>query len=130
MPALLLHLTVIERLAADSRLLPPPLARALDEDLEYARLGAALLDLPRFDGLLALAEGVRPRDEPTRYAQLFHMRAPVAFGLKMAELVSLGALVGSEAGHAFVAGYFTHIALDRALQTLEDRLVERHRLAS
>jgi hypothetical protein len=129
MPALLLHLAAVERLTADSRSLPPAIARALDEDLEYARLGAVLLDLPRFDGLSgALREPLRPAAAPTRYAQLFHLRAPVAFGLKVAELVSLGALVGAEAGLAFVSGYFCHLALDRALQPLEDRLAVAHRL--
>jgi len=129
MPALLLHLAAVERLTADSRSLPPAIARALDEDLEYARLGAVLLDLPRFDGLSgALREPLRPAAAPTRYAQLFHLRAPVAFGLKVAELVSLGALVGAEAGLAFVSGYFCHLALDRALQPLEDRLAAAHRL--
>ena len=129
MPALLLHLAAVERLTADSRALPPAIARALDEDLEYARLGAVLLDLPRFDGLAgALREPLRPAPGPTRYAQLFHLRAPVAFGLKVAELVSLGALVGAEAGLAFVSGYFCHLVLDRALQPLEDRLATAHRL--
>jgi hypothetical protein len=129
MPALLLHLAAVERLNADSRALPPALARALDEDLEYARLGAVLLDLPRFDGVAgALREPLHPAGRPTRYAQLFHLRAPVAFGLKVAELVSLGALVGAEAGHAFVSGYFTHLVLDRRLQPLEERLAATHKL--
>lgn len=127
MPALLLHLTAIERLAAEASQLPAPMARALDEDLEYARLGAALPDLPRFSGFKAMFDPFQVPDAPSRFAQLFHIRAPVALGLKMAELVSLGALVGSEAGYAFVAGYFTHLVVDRALQPLEASLLERHR---
>lgn len=127
MPALLLHLTAIERLAAEASQLPPLMARALDEDLEYARLGAALPDLPRFAGFRAVVDPFQPPETPARFAQLFHIRAPVALGLKMAELVSLGALVGSEAGYAFVAGYFTHLVVDRALKPLEERLLERHR---
>lgn len=127
MPALLLHLTAIERLAAEASALPATMARALDEDLEYARLGAALPDLPRFSGLKALIDPFQVPDVPSRFAQLFHIRAPVSLGLKMAELVALGALVGSEAGHAFVAGYFTHLVVDRALQPLEEKLLQRHR---
>ena len=127
MPALLLHLTAIERLAAEASLLPAVMARALDEDLEYARLGAALPDLPRFGGLKSVFDPFQTPDAPARFAQLFHIRAPVALGLKMAELVSLGALVGSEAGHAFVAGYFTHLVVDRALHPIEEKLLERHR---
>lgn len=130
MPALLLHLTAIERLAADASSLPLPMARALDEDLEYARLGAALPDLPRFQGFKGALEPFSPADAPSRFAQLFHIRAPVLLGLKMAELVSMGALVGTDAGYAFVAGYFTHLVLDRALQPIEERLVERHRSAN
>lgn len=127
MPALLLHLTAIERLAAEASLLPPPMARALDENLEYARLGAALPDLPRFDGMKGMIEPFHPAQAPARFAQLFHIRAPVVMGLKMAELVSLGALVGTDAGYAFVAGYFTHLVLDRALQPIEEQLVMRQR---
>ncbi|MFL5321584.1 MAG: zinc dependent phospholipase C family protein [Myxococcaceae bacterium] len=127
MPALLLHLTAIERLAAEASLLPPQVARALDEDLEYARLGAALPDLPRFQGMKGAIEPFSPAEAPSRFSQLFHIRAPVLLGLKMAELVSLGALVGTDAGHAFVAGYFTHLVIDRALQPIEERLIERHR---
>src|SRR4051812_41599375 len=103
MPALLLHLTAVERLAAEASLLTPQMARALDEDLEYARLGAALPDLPRFSGMRGAIEPFSPADEPSRFAQLFHLRAPVLLGLKMAELVSMGALVGTDAGYAFVA---------------------------
>ena len=55
----------------------------------------------------------------SRFSQLFHIRAPVLLGLKMAELVSLGALVGTDAGHAFVAGYFTHLVIDRALDGVD-----------
>jgi hypothetical protein len=52
MPSLLLHLTAIERLAANPGGLPEDFVRALSEDLAYARFGAALPDLP-------LCEGVR-----------------------------------------------------------------------
>ena len=81
-----------------------------------------------------LCEGVRGglracysgQDWPT-FARLYHEKAPVGMGLKMAELVAAGALVGTEAGLALLAGYFTHLSLDRALHPHVDSLVVRHR---
>ncbi|HEX8539226.1 MAG TPA: zinc dependent phospholipase C family protein [Cystobacter sp.] len=127
MPSLLLHLTAIERLAANPGELPEDFIRALSEDLAYARFGAALPDLPLCDGLIGgLGANFSGRDWPP-FARMFHERAPVALGLKMAELVAAGALVGTEAGLAILAGYFTHLCLDRALHPRVDELVLRHR---
>jgi len=126
-PALLLHLAAVEELAGAPDLLSPPLARALGEDLEYARLGTALLDLPRFEGIRGGLQLLLPRPAPTGFAHLFHTRAPVAMGLKFAELVANGALVGREPGLAFACGYFCHLALDRALGPVATRLAQRHR---
>ncbi len=126
MPALLLHLTAIERLAADARKLPPPIAHALHEDLPYARFGAALPDLPRFAGVRGAFKPLTGQAVP-RFARLFHGHAPVAMGLKMAELVAMGALVGKEPGLAVVAGYFAHLCLDRTLHPLAGGLAARHR---
>lgn len=127
MPALLLHLTAIERLAADARRLPPPMAKAFHEDLEYARFGAALPDLPRFAGLRGGLQPLGFRGELPHFARVFHGYAPVAMGLKMAELVAMGALVGKEPGMAFVCGYFAHLCLDRVLHPLVETLAIRHR---
>lgn len=127
MPALLLHLTATDRLAADARRLPPSIAKALTEDVEYARLGAALPDLPRYGGALGGLNPFPSRGEQPHFARLLHGFAPVAMGLKMAELVSMGALVGKEAGLAFVSGYFSHLCLDRTLHPLVDTLAARHR---
>lgn len=129
MPATILHLCAIERLARDPRGLPAETVRALAEDLEYARFGAALPDLPYFGRLgrellqrvLRLGVGMPP------FAKLFHTAAPVAIGLKLAELVARGALVGREAGLAVVTGYFVHVALDRELHPLVNALQEQHR---
>jgi hypothetical protein len=128
-PALLLHLGAVEELAGAPDLLSPPLARALTEDLEYARLGTALLDLPRYEGVRGGLQLLWPPPSPSPYAALFHQRAPVAMGLKFAELVANGALVGNEAGLAFASGYFCHLALDRVLGPVATRLAQRHRLA-
>jgi hypothetical protein len=127
MPSLLLHLAAVERLAADPQNLPAEFARALHEDIEYARFGAALADLPSYDGLRGGADMFQAEKVPAPFAQLFHSRAPVAMGLKMTELVSNGALVGSEAGLAFIAGYFSHVALDRTLAPVLAKLTARHR---
>jgi hypothetical protein len=126
-PALLLHLAAVEALASAPDLLSPPLARALREDLEYARLGTALLDLPRYQGVRGGLQLLLPGRAPTEFAHLFHTRAPVAMGLKFAELVANGALVGREPGLAFACGYFCHLALDRVLGPVATRLAERHR---
>lgn len=127
MPAILLHLTNVERLAADSRRLPPLVRSALNEDLAYARFGAALPDLPSYAGFRGglTPFGVRKATAP--FARELHDRAPVALGLKMAEVVSVGALVGREPGLAFVAGYFAHLCLDRVLHPVVDSLAARRR---
>ncbi|XXF80395.1 zinc dependent phospholipase C family protein [Myxococcaceae bacterium GXIMD 01537] len=127
MPTPLLHLTAIERLAANPGDVPADLVRALSEDLPYARFGAVLPDLPMFEGMRGrFALWLPERDMPP-FARLYHERAPVGFGLKMAELVATGALVGTEPGLALLAGYFTHLCLDRSLHPTLDTLVVRHR---
>jgi hypothetical protein len=127
MPTLLLHLTAIEQLAAHPGNLPPDIARALAEDLPYARFGAALPDLPLCEGVRGGLSALLPERELPLFARLYHERAPVGLGLKMGELVATGALVGTEPGLALLAGYFTHLCLDRRLHPGVDQLVERHR---
>ncbi len=127
MPTLLLHLTAIEQLAAHPGNLPPDISRALTEDLPYARFGAALPDLPLCEGWRGGLAALLPERELPLFARLYHERAPVGLGLKMGELVATGALVGTEAGLALLAGYFTHLCLDRRLHAEVDRLVACHR---
>jgi hypothetical protein len=127
MPTLLLHLTAIEQLAAHPGSLPPDIAHALAEDLPYARFGAALPDLPSCEGLRGGLGALLPEKELRPFTRLYHERAPVGLGLKMGELVATGALVGTEPGLALLAGYFTHLCLDRRLHPEVDRLVARHR---
>ncbi|MBL8951465.1 MAG: hypothetical protein JNK82_11845 [Myxococcaceae bacterium] len=127
MPAILSSLTAVERLAAHASVLPPEFARALGEDLEYARFGAALPELPWFGGWAGGVQAWLGRGEAPRFARLFRERAPVAFGLKAAELVANGALVGTDAGLAFLAGHFTQLAVMRALEPMVQRLAVAHR---
>jgi hypothetical protein len=126
MPALLLHLVAVERLTIQGQRLAPELARALAEDVEYARLGAALPLLPMFAGLRGGLASFRPLHQ-ARFATLFHTRTPMSLGFKLAELVANGALVGREPGLAFVAGYLSHLCVDRAFAPLMDSLVQRYR---
>jgi hypothetical protein len=126
MPAFLTYLTAVERLGAHVNSLPQEFSRALGEDLEYARFGAALVELPWFGGLTAgvhawLGQGAAPA-----FSRLMRERAPVAFGVKAAELVSNGALVGTEAGMAFVAGYFTQLCVGRALEPVVQSVLAAH----
>jgi hypothetical protein len=127
MPALLSSLTAVERLATQASALPPEFARALGEDLEYARFGAALTELPWFGGWSHGLQAWFGRGDAPRFSRLFRDRAPVAFGLKIAELVANGALVGTDAGLAFLAGHFTQLAVARALEPMLKRLVTTHR---
>lgn len=127
MSALLTHLTAVERLAAHVNALPGEFARALGEDLEYARFGAALPELPRFGGWSQgvgtwLARGHRPH-----FTELMAARSPVHFGLKAAELVSNGALIGMDAGLAWLAGYFTQLCVARALEPVMQQLLTTQR---
>jgi hypothetical protein len=126
MPSLLMHLIAVERLGIDGSHLPADIARALVEDVEYARLGAALPDLPLFAGVQGALASVK-LVAPNHFARLFHERAPATLAFKMAELVSNGALVGREPGLAFVAGYVMHVCLDRVLEPVLSTLSVRHR---
>jgi hypothetical protein len=126
MPAFLTYLTAVERLSAHVNSLPPEFSRALGEDLEYARFGATLVELPWFSGLKLGFNAWLGHGGPPSYTRLMRERAPVAFGLKAAELVSNGALVGTEAGLAFVAGYFTEVCVSRALEPLMQSLLVTH----
>jgi len=127
MPALFTYVTAVERLAAHANTLPAEFTRALGEDLEYARFGAALSELPWFGGVSLGFDAWLGRGTPPHFARLFSTKAPVAFGVKAAELVSNGALVGVEAGLAFLAGYVTQLAVSRALEPLVQSLVVTHR---
>lgn len=127
MPALLSSLTAIERLAAHASALPNEFARALGEDLEYARFGAALPDLPWFGGWSHGLQAWFGRGDAPRFSRLLRERAPVAFGLKAAELVANGALVGTDAGLAFLAGHFTQLAVVRALEPAVQKLAVKNR---
>lgn len=127
MPAIFTHLTAVERLAAHVNTLPAEFTRALGEDLEYARFGAALSELPWFGRMSLGLDAWLGKGTPPHFASLFSTRAPVAFGLKAAELVSNGALVGVEAGLAFLAGYVTQVAVARALEPLVQSLVVTHK---
>ncbi|MFP2907505.1 hypothetical protein ACLESD_21140 [Pyxidicoccus sp. 3LFB2] len=104
MPTLLMHLTAIERMAANPGDLPVDWVRALAEDLPYARFGAALPDLPLCEGVRGGLSAFLPERELPPFARLYHERAPVGFGLKMAELVATGAAGGNEAGLALAGG--------------------------
>jgi hypothetical protein len=128
MPALLMHLTAVERLAAHGTKLPAEFVRALGEDLEYARFGAALPELPWFGGLGAGVGAVFFGSAKPSFTALAVDVAPVSFGLKAAELVANGALVGTEAGLAFLAGYFTQLCVRRAVEPLVKQVVRQHSL--
>ncbi len=129
MAHVLTHTAAVEALAEDPRDLPESVVAALQHDLPYARFGAVWPDLPYFDAsprrlLARLRGGVGPRPP---FATLFHNGAPVAFGLRMAELVHKASLVGREAGIAVVTGYFSHLALDRSLRPPIHELVRQIR---
>lgn len=124
MPATIVHLVGVERLALAPAGLPGPVAKALVEDLEYARLGAALLDLPWYRSVGAeLARIMVGHAAPVPHAlELLHA-APIQVGLRLAEAVARGALVGTEPGLALLTGYFLHLSLDRSLAGPMEALV-------
>lgn len=123
MSALLTHLTAVERLAAHVNALPTEFARALGEDLEYARFGAALPQLPRFGGWIMGVDTWLSRGRRPHFTELMAARAPVHFGLKAAELVANGALIGVDAGLAWLAGYFTQLCVSRSLEPVIQKLL-------
>ncbi len=95
----------------------------MGEDLEYARFGAALPELPRFGGWTMGLDAWLARGHRPHFSELMTARAPVHFGLKAAELVANGALVGVEAGMAYLAGYFTQLCVSRSLEPLMQQLL-------
>lgn len=127
MPSFLTHLAAVERLTTAGAIGTPDLGRIVKEDIEYARLGALLPDLPYFEGPRGALEFLFPHSHSPHFANAFHERAPVAMGIKMAELVSMGALVGKGPGIAFLVGYFSHLCLDRILHPLVFSMAEKHR---
>lgn len=117
MAHVLVHTAVMADLAGRPEGLPRELADALREDLVYGRFGAVLPNLPRFDvrpraWLTAVRGGASPSPP---FATLLHNGAPVAVGLRLAELVAGASLVGHQPGLAILAGYFSHLAVDRTL---------------
>lgn len=128
MPATIVHLVAAERLALAPAGVPGPMARALAGDLEYARLGAALLDLPWYRSTAAELARItigRASNIPPRL-ELLHA-APIQVGMRLAEGVARGALVGTEAGLALLTGYFLHLSLDRSLSRPMEALVGKLR---
>ena len=112
-----MHVTALEQLSAQNDL-PANLRTALWQDFEYARFGAVFPDLATFDGYFSGAGHLFLHHSPPTFVRIYHRLAPVSLGLKMAELVFAGALVGRTAGLAFVSGYFSHICIDRVMQPL------------
>jgi hypothetical protein len=127
MAHVLVHSCAIDDLAAGGSELPGEIRAALDRHLVYARFGALLPDLPQFTDFTRQAAARLAHKPPTRapFATLFHNGAPVALGLKLCELVSRASFVGRGPGLAVVAGYFSHVAVDRALQAPVHELVRR-----
>lgn len=124
MPATIVHLVGVERLSLAPGGLPKSVSKALSENLEYARFGAALLDLPWYGNAAAeLARLVFGHSAPIPPMLPLLHEAPVAVGWKMGEVISRGALVGREAGLAVLTGYFSHLALERSLLPLVLELV-------
>jgi hypothetical protein len=121
LPTLLVHLAAIDHLARHPRELPPAFALSLAEDLEYARFGAALPDLPFYAGLGPLKALTHRRSGVPPYARMLHTRAPVGLGLKLAQLVATGSFVGRSVGRALLTGYFAHLVLDRTLHPVVHR---------
>ena len=117
MAHVLVHTIAISDLASEPDRLSPALAAALAEDLEYARFGAVLPDLPYFERPIASAVSRLAGRAPLRppQATLFHNGAPVGLGLRLCELVGSASMVGRTPGLAVVAGYFSHLAVDRVL---------------
>ena len=69
--------SAVERLAANAGSLPQEFARALGEDLEYARFGAALPELPWFGAIASGVQAFLGRGTAPHYATQFRDQAPV-----------------------------------------------------
>jgi hypothetical protein len=127
MPHVLVHAAAVDDLAAAPKAIPADLAEALQAHRPYGRFGALLPDLPWFALPWRRLVGVATRRAPAPppFATLLHNGAPVALGLRLAELVAGASLVGRGPGLALVAGYFSHLALDRSFHPPVVELVRR-----
>ena len=70
MPSLLTSLTAVERLSAQITKLPAEFSKALGEDLEYARFGAALPELPWYGGFKLSVTAWLGQSEPPHFSRL------------------------------------------------------------
>lgn len=124
----LLQLTACEHISKSPHLYPE-IAAALTSDLASAKLGVVFADLPYYQDLmqsgLRLVLGKRP--VMRHWGQVFHTHRPTTLGLAFAELTQTDAeYVNKPWALAFVAGYFTHLAVDRVLNALSRRVVSEN----
>jgi len=124
MPSLLLHMAAIERLAA----IPGRCRRDRPGSRRGHRVraaGGALPDLPTSPACSA-DWGRCSRSRAVAFSRGSSTGAPVAMGLKMAELVANGALVGTEAGAGVRRRVLQPPVSGPEAQPLVERLVARH----
>lgn len=133
MPAEAIHLTALElSLSRSSGALRAMFASGRLESA--ARAGALFVDLPYYDrlGRALLMHALQLGGAPSAWGDTFHHRAPIALLeallRRASELSQQSSGTGErEAGQwltAFALGYASHVAVDRALHPLVNRLAE------
>lgn len=123
-----IHLTACEQLAQDSRLFPE-VGAVMSRNLSAAKLGAIFVDLPHYQGIYGsmLRHWLRLPHRLGRWSDVFHMHRPTALGIAFGELTQTDLeLTGEPWALAFVAGYFSHLAFDRVIHALINRLVREN----
>ena len=123
MPTSMVHVTFIGDLGREDEV-EPSLRSFIQQYPEYARLGALLPDLQYYEHFYYLSlRYIMKLPLPFRsWSYLFHSRAPGTLGRALIEVLrkepfkeQLGAKL------ALIAGYFSHLALDRTLHPLVQR---------
>tara|TARA_B100000315_G_C14464645_1_gene535374 strand:+ start:43 stop:942 length:900 start_codon:yes stop_codon:yes gene_type:complete len=126
MPTSLVHITFIEELGRDQKI-EPSLSSSIVQRPELAGLGAVLPDLQYYEYFYRLSLryllGFSLPFAPWGY--LFHSRAPAALGRALIEVLRKEPVKEQpDAKLALIAGYFSHLALDRTLHPLVQSLVD------
>jgi hypothetical protein len=127
MPALLMHIEGADRVRRDS-MLPAAFDRAAAGATWAYHLGAALVDLPLFEGFwlkVALFFAHRPYPE-SRWAAALHAHGSASLAAALLRRAGEAGEERREVLLALVAGLLTHIAFDRSMHPPIEAAVNAH----
>ncbi|MBI2875663.1 MAG: zinc dependent phospholipase C family protein [Candidatus Tectomicrobia bacterium] len=117
MPTTMVHIAFIEELGREDRV-EAPLRSLIAGHVSQAKLGAVFPDLQYYENFFRLlARYLLKLPLPfSPWSYLFHSKAPATLGRTFLEVLKKEPVKeGGESKLAFIAGYFSHLALDITL---------------